>query len=443
MKFVLGLILIFASNIISQDIPSTSTGDLRFYVDYSAFKGQEGKTYQEFYLMIHADQLNFIGSENKNATFQVSSVIKNQDDEIISEQEWITDAVLNQDSISLKSLAVYDQWAALLDAGSYSVLVNVVEQEQKKSGLCRFEINIPSFGDENFVASELEFISKINDRAGESHFEKNGKDIIPNPWRRYGLLIPKLSFYYEIYNIKNPTQEKYLTINYSILDKNNVVVKKLSGISVKKSGVNISVVHAIDLSDLNSGICTLSAEVIDSTENQKCFVKRTFENIQADYLINSSLLSEEEAEREGKLLEYIGTPGEYNKYEELTLNGKAQFLANFWKEKDATPGTAENEFLNTIMQRYAYANQNFSWNKTEGFKTDKGRVLIKYGMPDEIQSYNAEADVAPYEIWQYNQDRSFIFVFGDINSNGNFVLLHSTKEGEISNYYWMDYLRSF
>jgi len=63
-------------------------------------------------------------------------------------------------------------------------------------------------------------------------------------------------------------------------------------------------------------------------------------------------------------------------------------------------------------------------------------------MPDETENYSSEANSSPYEIWTYMQDKAFIFVFGDKNSNGNFVLLHSTKEGEISNYNWKDFIRT-
>jgi GWxTD domain-containing protein len=143
------------------------------------------------------------------------------------------------------------------------------------------------------------------------------------------------------------------------------------------------------------------------------------------------------------LLEYFATTNEQEVYNNLSLSGKTQFLINFWKEKDTSPGTPENEFLNSVMQRYFYANEHFGWGKTKGYKTEKGRVLIQYGMPDQIERYFSEADSAPYEIWTYTKDKRFIFIFGDINSNGNFVLLHSTKDGEVSNYNWKDYLKAF
>jgi len=442
MKLILSVVLIFIGVIFSQDIPSTSKGELKFYVDFSAFKGKEGKTYQEFYLMIHADQLNFIGRENKNASFKVSSIIKNQNDELISKQEWFTDALLNRDSIDLRSLVVYDQWAEILDPGIYKVSVNVVEQEHKTSGHTEFKINVPSFSNENLSGSNVEFITRLEDKRDENHFEKNGRIIIPNPWRRYGLLIPKLSFFYELYNIQNPDNDKFLSVDYSIINKDNIEVKNLSRIEVKKSGKNLSVLHAIDLSGLSSGIYTLKVEVSDSHENQKCSLSRPFEIIQIDYLSNNPLLTEEEAEKGGKLIEYLGTPQEHDMYKNLSMQGKTKFLISFLKEKDTSPGTPENEYLQSIMQRYNYANQHFGWGKIEGYKTDKGRILIKYGMPDETENYSSEANSSPYEIWTYMQDKAFIFVFGDKNSNGNFVLLHSTKEGEISNYNWKDFIRT-
>ncbi len=442
MKLLLSFILFFFNGNFSQDIPATSTGELKFYVDFSSFKGRDGKIYQEFYLMIHADQLNFIGNENKNASFKVSSVIKNYNDELISEQEWLTDAFLNLDSIDLKSVVVYDQWAEILNPGVYKVSVKIVEQEHKTAGHTEFKIDVPSFSNENLSASNIEFITKVEDKKGENHFEKNGKIIIPNPWRRYGLLIPKLSFFYELYNIQNPDKNKFLSVDYSIINKDNIEVKKLSGIEVKKTGKDLSIIHAIDLSGLNSGIYTLKAEVTDKNENQKCYLSRNFEIIQIDYLSNNPQLTEEEAEKGGKLIEYLATPQEYDMYKKLSLQGKAKFLVNFWRERDTFPVTSENEYFQSIMQRLNFANQHYSWGKTEGYKTDKGKVLIKYGIPDETESYSSESNSSPYEIWTYTQEKKFVFVFGDINSNGNFVLLHSTKEGEISNYNWKDFIRS-
>ncbi len=159
-----------------------------------------------------------------------------------------------------------------------------------------------------------------------------------------------------------------------------------------------------------------------------------------DSVVHQTRLTEEEAEIEGGLIKYIGTPEDYNNYKNLDLTGKAHYVINFWAEKDPVPGTPENEYLRKVMERFHYANTNFKWAGKEGWKSDRGRVLIKYGMPDDIESHSTEAGTKSYEVWKYNQDKNFVFVFADLRGNGNYTLIHSTKEGEISDPNWREYL---
>ncbi len=120
----------------------------------------------------------------------------------------------------------------------------------------------------------------------------------------------------------------------------------------------------------------------------------------------------------------------------LNASGKAQFLIRFWRDRDPTPATEQNEYLEQVQQRYRYANEHFGWGTEEGWANERGRVLIQYGMPDEISRHHSEAETVPYEIWIYSQERRHDFVFADLQSNGHFVLLHSSKEGEVHNTDW-------
>jgi GWxTD domain-containing protein len=119
---------------------------------------------------------------------------------------------------------------------------------------------------------------------------------------------------------------------------------------------------------------------------------------------------------------------------------KAKFLVQFWKQNDPDPTTDENEVFDRLMQRYQYANEHFSWGELEGWKTDRGKVLLKNGMPDNIQRYHSEESTFPYEIWEYQERRNYIYVFGDLRNDGRYSLLHSNKEGEVYNPYWKDEL---
>ncbi|HSD63780.1 MAG TPA: GWxTD domain-containing protein [Ignavibacteriaceae bacterium] len=424
----------------AQDSPVVSKGSLQFYLDHSSFQGKEGKTYAEFYLMLFSDQL--IKDENDTAAvkeFIVKSIISDSlGINIVSDKQWTTNALLTRDSMNPEILVVYDQWAELMDPGVYNVKVMVSTEIPAGSGEADFILKIPSFKPGTFALSEIEFVSEVQDKKDNSPFIKGNRDIIPDPWRRYGALNSRLSFFYEVYNIPG---EAELSGEYIIRDNTGKIIKKLSGIKINNSSDNISIVHGINVSGLPTGVYDLSVCVNDSLNNQSVSQTRSFEIIQMDTTVHKTTLTEEEAEIEGGLIKYVGTPSEYSLYKNLDLNGKSRYIIIFWAEKDPTPGTPENEFLQQVIKRFQYANQNFKWQSIEGWKSDRGRVIIKYGMPDETESHTSEAGTRSYDIWTYNKDKTYVFVFADLRSNGNYFLIHSTKEGEISDPNWREYIR--
>jgi GWxTD domain-containing protein len=90
-----------------------------------------------------------------------------------------------------------------------------------------------------------------------------------------------------------------------------------------------------------------------------------------------------------------------------------QFIEQFWLRRDPTPDTVENEYKEEHYARIAYANEHFAAG-IPGWKTDRGRIYIVYGKPDEIEShpsgglYNREINEGggttstyPFERWRY------------------------------------------
>jgi GWxTD domain-containing protein len=90
-----------------------------------------------------------------------------------------------------------------------------------------------------------------------------------------------------------------------------------------------------------------------------------------------------------------------------------QFIEQFWLRRDPTPDTVENEYKDEYYRRIAYANERFS-SGIPGWKTDRGRIYIMYGPPDEIESHptggmyerpieegGGETQTYPWEKWRY------------------------------------------
>jgi hypothetical protein len=84
------------------------------------------------------------------------------------------------------------------------------------------------------------------------------------------------------------------------------------------------------------------------------------------------------------------------------------------------------------------ANARFREKHRDGWKSDRGRIFLTYGEPNDIERNASSSDMNSYEIWQYYaiQD-GVVFVFGDVRGLGNYRLLHSTARGELYDSSWM------
>lgn len=111
---------------------------------------------------------------------------------------------------------------------------------------------------------------------------------------------------------------------------------------------------------------------------------------------------------------YIISAQERTDFQKLTTDGeREQFVVQFWTRRDPTPDTPENEFKVEHYRRIAYANDHYE-GSVPGWKTDRGRIYIVYGPPDEIDSHplggtytrptsegGGSAETYPFEDWRY------------------------------------------
>lgn len=125
---------------------------------------------------------------------------------------------------------------------------------------------------------------------------------------------------------------------------------------------------------------------------------------------------------------YIITPDERAAFERLTTQEECgKFVEQFWLHRNPTPGTAENEYKNEHYRRIGYASARFGVPGPagrSGWKTDRGRIYIQFGPPDEIESHPADSARAPYEMWRYRHipgiADNVIMEFVDEEKNGDY-----------------------
>jgi GWxTD domain-containing protein len=135
---------------------------------------------------------------------------------------------------------------------------------------------------------------------------------------------------------------------------------------------------------------------------------------------------------------YIITVEERQSFKRLSTDDEREnFIESFWLRRDPTPDTMENEFKEEHYRRIAYANDRFP-SGIPGWKTDRGRIYITFGPPDEIDSHpsggtydrpedegGGSTSTFPFEIWRYR------YIEGEgLGTNVEIEFVDTTMTGE-------------
>ena len=130
---------------------------------------------------------------------------------------------------------------------------------------------------------------------------------------------------------------------------------------------------------------------------------------------------------------YLAPTSELSVYRGLSLEGKRRFLRTFWRQRDPTPGTPGNELQDGFYQRLAEANRRFREGgaaEVPGWRTDRGRIFIVNGEPDEIMRRPVNGPSNPWEAWKYTRPRPRKYVFYDQTRLANYQLIYTDDRKE-------------
>jgi GWxTD domain-containing protein len=137
-----------------------------------------------------------------------------------------------------------------------------------------------------------------------------------------------------------------------------------------------------------------------------------------------------------RLTDYIIKEKERDVFLKLTNDRDRDiFIQMFWKIRDPTPATPENEFRDEILKRYQEANKRFHFGGQEGWRTDRGRFWIILGPPSSVVQIAGSMELWPVEIWSYYGDPAkgmpthFSLVFFQRGNVGEYKLYDPVSDG--------------
>ncbi len=131
-------------------------------------------------------------------------------------------------------------------------------------------------------------------------------------------------------------------------------------------------------------------------------------------------------------------------FDKLSPAAKRRFLVEFWRKRDPDPATQRNEAREQFYGAIDFANRAFTAGgraAQTGWKTDRGRVYIKNGAPDDMLK-RPSSNTLPYEVWRYTHGRSRYFLFADRSGGvGDYNLLATNDLNEPTQPGWREILK--
>ena len=293
-----------------------------------------------------------------------------------------------------------------------------------------------------------------------------GRPVLPNPDRTYGLYAPVARAYFEVRPPPAaPPAPSTIIARVRTLDGRLLAVVDSA---VVRESAAWSGRFGFDVSTLPAGAFDLEVEVSRAGATARATNRfnvawrpESWERDPREFLEEAHFLLDD-ADLEAR-------------YASFTAGEQEAYLDRFWKDRDPTPLTAQNEERDKFYDRVRHANENFGiQGVVKGMMSDRGRVYVRYGEPDEIRQQvmptgNASlqqvareiavtdddpaaiqlrrpagigSDERPFEVWTYirvlspesermkgGSQRRMLrkFVFVDDEGYGNYSLRYSSE----------------
>ena len=443
--FFLCLLMVLSGGF-AQEVNLTSQEGV--FVDYARFRYDAQSVYLE--VCYEVNPVNLTGGAEGGMVHLEFQLLQKKDQSLVARQA--VNVGFGQQGSGTQT-ARLGLLKSVIPAGEYILRVNKKQPNGSVKVVGEYAVSAKSFSSSRITLSDLLLCSNIIPGSNRKHspFYKNRMEVVPNPARLFNVTQnPRLYYYIELYNTQKAQPAKPLDIQVVLFDQEGQI---RAGKHYRRPTKYESLVErgAFNLSKLESGLYTLSFIVTDSSENYSVYRRENF-------LVNNpnvKLISEDNDELAFSRSEFFNMPedvvedlfekaGYLASREEIevfkslnTVESKRKYLFDFWRKKEkGRPG-----FRQEYYARVNYCDQQFGASGVPGWKTDRGRVYILYGPPDNIERHPVEPGTNPYEVWFYEQlEGGSEFDFIDFTGFGHYQLVNSTVRNEIHDPNWKNLL---
>lgn len=442
---------------VSVAAAADTPGPMNYLYTYSNFAYNDSLTLVEFTSQF--SERGLIGKPNETGRLYQRLKLRNFQGVVVASTDWISEVTIATTGAEPGRVLMGVQRLALRP-GVYSA--QILYRDMASGGAVdsqSFTMKVRAFTGAAIQASDIQISTDLEpSEATDNPFYKNGFLVRPNIATVIAAPFLVVNSYMELYHANRvPTSEFF--IRYSIADTTG---RRVQQEDVKRQRATaaggIVELHTMVVDELPSGEYYLVATVFNgyissATDSVQVVLPITIRNPDKDFAITQQQgnvllqadlldpmfagLKESELETEFEKAKPIATQQELHIWSALQgAEAKGRFLTQFWLKRDQTIGTPANEFQEEYFGRLRTASAYAYAMAPNGWESDRGRVLLKYGKPDNIERHVNEFNLKPYQVWNY-YNLNYQFVFVDRSQTEAFNLVHSTAPGEPRNENWV------
>lgn len=462
-KLIFFAVLVAAGNLSGRELVAN--------LACASFSTPENKTYVEAYVSIIGNTVAYVKKPNGKYQASVDILMTfTNNDSIQSAMRYVLNSPEIEDTTKTENFLDLQRFP--LPPGFYYLSASFTDLNRKPLKTLQNRKAVSIDIDKDSVSlSHIELLETYYASKSQTILTKSNFELVPYVSSFYPPNLSQLSFYGEIYNTTKNFQpeEKFLVLYYI---ESATTASKMSGFSsfikLKPEPVN-PLLFSFNIATLPSGSYYLVFEVRNASNKLMALRKTTFErfnpgvvykldDIAALDITNSFVSKVTDPDSLVQMIECLRPISSMNEIDFAENRVKAgdvklmqQYIYNFWLSRnEPNPEGAWLQY-NTQVQK---VNRTFGTPISKGYETDRGRVYLQYGPPDQMIPSLNEPSAYPYEVWQYytirgnsnvpatmdqnqSQQTNKKFVFADFDlATNNYQLIHSDARGETRDDNW-------
>ncbi|MES2555911.1 MAG: GWxTD domain-containing protein [Bacteroidota bacterium] len=427
------------------------TGKLKAYIDQKTYYSPETGNYAEVQIQFVGYTLKYEPVEGGlRAKVAIDIAAVNAANDTLAANAYVLESPVMRDSIIED---FFDIVRFPLAPGKYTVhvsLLDLVGTAGEMKG--EIEMQIPTYANTVSV-SDILIAEFANKTVEPTVFSKSGYDIIPRISNFYPTDLTSLPYYTELYNTDMFPDSLFAVRQRIVSTTDSKEMVEFTRYTKMTAAPVIPLFRNVDISKLPSGSYRLELAIMDrSNTEQGEAAYYYFERINEfevltnidDIVLNpdfQALVTDDSVEYYMASLIPIARPAEVKNILENIKSGNKEncrkHLQQFWIQ------TSGNNAFNAWVdykKQVTMVEKQYGNNFQDGYETDRGRVYLQYGPPNNIITRETSPSEYPYEIWHYYKikmysNKRFVFYNPDLVNKG-YRLLHSDMVGEQQNYRW-------